>query len=85
MQKTTNSKSPALAIIDQGVSCKGVTIEDDCWLGSRCIILDGVTVGKGSVIAAGCVVTKSVPPYSIVAGVPGKVLRLRGEAVSNKN
>ena len=69
---------PLVPIHEQGVTRHGITIEEDCWLGSCCIILDGVTVGKGSVIAAGCVVTKSVPPYSIVAGVPGKVLRQRG-------
>jgi acetyltransferase-like isoleucine patch superfamily enzyme len=67
-------------IHEQGVRREGITIEDDCWLGTGCIILDGVKVGKGSVIAAGCVVTKSVPPYSIVAGVPGRVIRKRGEA-----
>jgi acetyltransferase-like isoleucine patch superfamily enzyme len=65
-------------IADQGVTRLGITIEDDCWLGSGCTILDGVTIGRGSVVAAGCVVTKSVPPYSIVAGVPGHVVRQRG-------
>ena len=66
-------------IREQGVRREGITIEDDCWLGTGCTILDGVTVGRGSVVAAGCVVTKSVPPYSVVAGVPGRVLRARGE------
>lgn len=49
-----------------------ITIEDDCWLGARCIVLKGVTIGKGSIIAAGAVVTKNVPPYSIYYG-PGKI------------
>ncbi len=66
-------------IREQGLTRKGIVIEDDCWLGTGCIILDGVTVGRGSVVAAGCVVTKSVPPYSILAGVPGRVLRTRGK------
>jgi acetyltransferase-like isoleucine patch superfamily enzyme len=66
-------------IREQGVRREGITIEDDCWLGTGCTILDGVTVGRGSVVAAGCVVTKSVPSYSIVAGVPGRVLRTRGK------
>jgi acetyltransferase-like isoleucine patch superfamily enzyme len=44
----------------------------DVWIGAKAIILDGVTIGTGSIIAAGCVVTKDVPPCSIVAGVPGK-------------
>jgi acetyltransferase-like isoleucine patch superfamily enzyme len=66
-------------IREQGVRRQGIIIEDDCWLGSGCIVLDGVTIGKGSVIAAGCVVTISVPPYSVVAGVPGRLLRTRGK------
>ena len=50
----------------QGVKQKGITIEDDCWIGSNTIILDGVTIGKGSVIAAGSVVSKDVPAYSVL-------------------
>jgi acetyltransferase-like isoleucine patch superfamily enzyme len=61
----------------QGVSSRGVLIEDDCWIGAGAIILDGVTLGRGSVVAAGAVVTKSAPPYSIVAGIPAKVIRSR--------
>ncbi len=53
-------------IKSQGVARKGITIEDDCWIGSNCIILDGVTIGKGSVIGAGTLVTKDVPPHSVV-------------------
>jgi acetyltransferase-like isoleucine patch superfamily enzyme len=49
-----------------------VTIEDQVWIGFRAIILPGVTVGKGAVVAAGAVVTKFVEPYSIVAGVPAR-------------
>ena len=55
------------------------TIEDDVWLGGRSILMAGVTVGRGSIVAAGSVVTKDVPPYSIVAGVPARVLRTRFE------
>lgn len=54
-----------------------VVIEDDVWTGANVTILKGVTVGRGSVIAAGAVVTKSCPPYSIVGGVPAKVLKYR--------
>jgi acetyltransferase-like isoleucine patch superfamily enzyme len=54
-----------------------VIIEDDVWVGSRAIILKGVTIKTGSIIAAGTIVTKDVPAYSIVAGVPGKVIRQR--------
>lgn len=55
----------------------GVTIDDDVWIGSGAIILRGVHVGRGSVIAAGSVVTKSVPPYAVVAGNTAKIVRFR--------
>lgn len=54
-----------------------VVIGDDVWIGDRVIILPGVTVGDGSILAAGSVVTRDVPPYSVVAGVPAKVIRCR--------
>lgn len=57
-----------------------IIIEGDNWIGSRAIILKGVTVGKGAVIAAGAIVTKDVPPYSIVGGVPARVIRMRFES-----
>lgn len=56
---------------------KGVIIEDDVWVGTRAIILQGVTIGRGAIVGAGSVVTKSVPPYAIVGGIPARVLRLR--------
>lgn len=54
-----------------------VVIEDDVWCGANVTILKGVIIGRGSVIAAGAVVTKSCPPYSIMGGVPAKVLKYR--------
>ncbi|MDX1538546.1 acyltransferase [Arsukibacterium sp.] len=54
-----------------------VVICNDTWIGCRAIILKGVTIGTGSIVAAGSVVTKSVPEYSIVAGVPAKVIGMR--------
>lgn len=54
-----------------------VVIEDDVWCGANVTILKGVTIGHGSVIAAGAVVTKSFPPYSIIGGVPAKLLKMR--------
>ena len=54
-----------------------VRIEDDVWIGANCIILPGVTIGEGSVVAAGSVVTKDVPSFSYVAGVPAKVIKER--------
>jgi acetyltransferase-like isoleucine patch superfamily enzyme len=64
---------------EQGVSTKGIVIEDDCWLGTGVRVLDGVTIGKGSVIGAGAVVTRDIEPYSIAVGVPAKVISKRGE------
>jgi acetyltransferase-like isoleucine patch superfamily enzyme len=56
-----------------------IVIEDDVWLGASAIVLGGVTVGRGSVVGAGSVVTRSLPPYSIARGVPAKVVGVRGE------
>ena len=56
---------------------KPVVIEDDVWIGSRVTILPGVTIGKGSVVGASAVVSKDVPPYSVVAGNPAKVVKTR--------
>lgn len=66
-----------ITIKDQGVKRQFVTIEDDCWIASNSVILAGVTVGRGSVVAAGSVVTNDVPPYSVVGGVPAKVIKSR--------
>lgn len=68
-----------LPIQQQGVESKGVHIGDDCWIGSGAIILDGVDLGPGCVVSAGAVVTKSFPANSVVAGVPAKLLKTRGE------
>jgi maltose O-acetyltransferase len=55
----------------------GVVIQDDVWVGARAIILRGVVIGRGSIVGAGALVTKSVPPYAIVVGVPARVVRFR--------
>jgi acetyltransferase-like isoleucine patch superfamily enzyme len=67
--------NPEILMKEQGVTQAPVIIEDDCWIASNSIILAGVTIGKGSVIAAGSVVTKDIPPYSVAAGVPAKVIK----------
>jgi acetyltransferase-like isoleucine patch superfamily enzyme len=54
-----------------------IIVEDDVWIGAGVIVLKGVTIGNGSVVAAGAVVTKSIPPFSIAGGVPAKVIRKR--------
>ncbi|MGM9724442.1 MAG: acyltransferase [Prevotella sp.] len=54
-----------------------VTIGDDVWVGANVTILKGVTIGRGSVVAAGAVVTKSFEPYSIIGGVPARLLKMR--------
>jgi maltose O-acetyltransferase len=59
-----------------------VTIEDHAWIGTRAMILPGVTVGRGAVVGAGAIVTKDVPPYAIVAGSPAKVIGQRSEGLS---
>jgi acetyltransferase-like isoleucine patch superfamily enzyme len=74
-----NIDDPSILIADQGVSRKSVLIEDGCWIASKAVILAGVTVGRGAVIAAGAVVTRDIPPLCVVAGVPAKIIRRRGE------
>ena len=68
---------PLVDIIDQKSTFQGIAIEDNCWLGSGVKVLDGVTIGKGSIIGAGAVVTKNIPPYSVAVGVPAKVISHR--------
>lgn len=72
-----NFQNPNEFIQDQGISMKGVIIEDDVWIAANVTILDGVIIGKGSVIAAGAVVNKSVKSYEIIGGVPAKHLKKR--------
>lgn len=54
---------------------KPVKIGNGCWVGARAMILPGVTIGDGAVVAAGAIVTKDVPPHTVVAGIPAKVIR----------
>ncbi len=65
----------SLPIRQQGVTTRLIRLEDGCWLGAGAIVLPGVTVGKNSVVAAGAVVTRDVPDYSVVVGNPARVVR----------
>jgi len=75
---------PDRPFVEQGITARGITIEDDVWIGSGSIVTDGVTIGKGSVIAAGSVVTRSVEPHSLVAGNPARTIRKIGDGSQNR-
>lgn len=71
-----NSDIQKIQYVKEKLICRRqVVIEDDVWIGSNTVILPGVNVGKGSIVGAGSVVSKDVPPFCIVAGVPAKVIR----------
>ncbi len=67
-------------VIDQGITGKGIVIEDGAWIGAGATVVDGVRIGKGSVIGANAVVTKDVPAYCLAVGVPARVIRHLDEA-----
>jgi len=69
--------NPDVPIARQGLTKKGIRIGNDVWIASGCSILDGVEIGDGCVIAAGAVVNRSVLPYSVVGGIPAKVIKMR--------
>ena len=60
-----------------GLTNGDIVVGDDVWVGQRAIIMSGVNIGQGAVIGAGAIVTKNVPPYAIVGGIPAKVIRYR--------
>ena len=66
-----------IPIRDQGHDCADINIEDNVWLGANVIVLAGVRIGTGSVVAAGAVVTNDVPEFSVVGGVPAKIIKNR--------
>lgn len=73
--------NPYQNILEQGHTEKDIIIKDDVWIGYGSQIMAGVTVGKGSVIAAGSVVTKDVEDYSVVGGVPAKIIKYRKKSI----
>lgn len=76
---------PNRPFVEQGITAEGIVIEDDVWLGAGAVITDGVRVGRGAVVAAGAVVTKDVPPHTVVGGVPAKSIKSIDGSVSNRD
>jgi acetyltransferase-like isoleucine patch superfamily enzyme len=66
-----------IPMIDQGREAKGITLKDDVWVGAGVKVLDGLTVNESSILGTGAVVTKDVPMYAIVGGIPAKVIKDR--------
>lgn len=65
---------------EEDAQTKGpIVVEDEVWIGQRCMIMSGVTLGKGCIVAAGSIVTKDVPPFAIVGGNPAKFIKWRIE------
>lgn len=62
-------------VIDQGITCRGIVIEDGAWIGAGACVLDGVRVGQGAVVGANAVVTRDIPPHCVAVGVPARVVR----------
>ncbi|MBD5286252.1 MAG: hypothetical protein HDS27_01760 [Bacteroides sp.] len=72
----TDRKVLEMAPIQRPLESKGkVIIEDDVWIGDKASIMPGVRIGKGSIVAANSVVTRDVPPYCVVGGIPAKVIK----------
>jgi acetyltransferase-like isoleucine patch superfamily enzyme len=72
---THNFEDVTRPIKDQGVTANRTTVEDDVWIGGNSVIIQGLRIGTHSIVASGSVVTKDVPPYSVVAGNPAKVIK----------
>lgn len=64
-------------MVQQPPTAKKIIVEDDVWFGANCVVVGGVRIGQGSIIGAGAVVTKDVEPYSVMGGVPAKLIRKR--------
>ncbi|TLV03228.1 CatB-related O-acetyltransferase [Dyadobacter luticola] len=86
MAVTHHFESTDIPIIKQGsTKADPVIIEDDVWIGRNVIVMPGITIGKGAIVGAGAVVTKNVPSYAIVGGVPAKVIRYRKQEAEQLN
>jgi maltose O-acetyltransferase len=75
-----NSSSMEIPMACQGkIKCPPSVIENDVWIGTRVVIMPGIRIGKGAIVGACAVVTKDVPPYAVVAGVPARIIKYRGK------
>lgn len=74
---TSHSTGKVFSKTNKIVERERINIGNDVWIGSNCTVLDGVSVGNGCIIAAGAVVTKDVPDYAIVGGIPAKIIKYR--------
>lgn len=77
LSENHNFEQTDIPIKEQGVTRGETRIEDDCWLGANSVILSGVHIGRGAIVAAGAIVTKNVPPYAIVGGAPARLIKMR--------
>jgi len=75
---------PQRPFVEQGITARGIAIEDDVWIGAGAIITDGVRIGRGAVVAAGAVVTSDVPAHTIAAGVPARIVGEVGAQVRDR-
>lgn len=73
-----------LAGVVEPASAVPVVVEDEVLVGANAVVLEGIRIGRGAVVAAGAVVTKDVPPYTVVAGIPARPIKERGQVESNK-
>lgn len=73
-------------VMDQGITARGIVIEDGAWIGAGAAVLDGVRIGRGAVIGANAVVTRDVPPHCVAVGIPARVIRdLRAEPLASES
>jgi len=75
-------EDPNTPVFEQGFSASSIIIHEDCWIGRGVFIGAGVTLGKGCVVGANSVITKSFGPYSVIAGNPARLIRLRGDKLN---
>jgi len=71
-----------IPMVEQPSTKNEIVLENDVWIGANAVVIGGVTIGEGSIVGAGAVVTKDVPPYSVVGGVPARIIRDRRNSES---